>query len=266
MEWWLAYIAIGAGSGLLAGLLGIGGGIVVVPALAVVFEAQGIATRYVMPLALGTSLATIVFTSLASLRAHHALAAVDWSIVRRLTPGLVLGALVGASLGARLPSNVLTVVFAVFLWGVATHLLLGTTSPRGGISPGWIGWSVAGGAIGGVSGVVGIGGGTLCVPFLAWCRMRVHEAVGTSAAAGFPIALAGAFGYLANAPAFGELPRYSAGFVHLPAVFGVALASVITAPLGAGLAHRLPTGSLQKFFALFLYVVGGKLVYLLWAA
>lgn len=266
MEWWLAYIAIGAAAGLLAGLLGVGGGIVVVPGLAVVFEAQGVSARHLMPLALGTSLATIVFTSLASLRAHHARAAVDWSIVRRLTPGLVFGALVGASLAARLSSNVLTVVFAVFLWIAATRLLLDTPVPRGGASPGWLGWSVAGGIIGGVSGVVGIGGGTLSVPLLTWCRVRLHEAIGTAAAAGFPLALAGAFGYFANGLAFGDLPRHSAGFVYLPAVLGVALASIVTAPLGAQLAHRLPTDRLQQFFALFLYVVGGKLVYPLWAA
>jgi len=266
VEWWLAYIAIGAAAGLLAGLLGVGGGIVVVPALAVVFGAQNVAPRYVMPLALGTSLATIVFTSLSSLRAHHVRSAVDWSIVRRLTPGLVSGALIGASLATRLSSDVLIVVFAVFLWSVATHLLLGTPPPRGGVSPGWLGWSVVGAAIGGVSGVVGIGGGTLSVPLLTWCRVRLHEAIGTAAAAGFPIALAGALGYLAYGSALDDLPRYSAGFVYLPAVLGVALASVVTAPLGARLAHRLPAGRLQKVFALFLYVVGAKLVSPLWGS
>ena len=265
MEWWLAYIAIGVAAGLLAGLLGVGGGIVVVPALAVVFEAQGVSARYIMPLALGTSLATIGFTSLASLRAHHARAAVNWSIARRLSPGLVLGVLLGASLAARLSFHVLTVVFAVFLWIVATHLLLDTAPRRSGGSPSWVGWSVAGGVIGGVSGVVGIGGGTLSVPFLLWCGVTLHEAIGTAAAAGFPIALAGALAYLANGLAVGDLPRYSAGFVYLPAALGVAVASVVAAPLGARLAHRLPTGPLQKLFALFLYGVGGRLVYPLWA-
>lgn len=113
---------------------------------------------------------------------------------------------------------------------------------------------------------MGIGGGTLSVPLLTWCRVRLHEAIGTAAAAGLPIALAGALGYLANGWAFGDLPRYSAGFVYLPAVFGVALASVATAPLGARLAHRLPAGRLQKVFALFLYAVGGKLVFPLWGS
>jgi uncharacterized membrane protein YfcA len=266
VEWWLAYIAIGAVSGLLAGLLGVGGGIVVVPALALVFEAQGVSTRYIMPLALGTSLATIVFTSLASLRAHHARAAVDWSIVRRLTPGLVLGALTGGTLAAGSSSSVLAVIFAVFLWIAATHILLGMPSPRGGLSPGWVGWSVAGGAIGSVSGVVGIGGGTLTVPFLSWCRLQLPEAIGTAAAAGFPIALAGAVGYFANGPGLHDLPRYSAGFVYLPAVLGVGSASVVTAPLGARLVHRLPGRRLRQLFALFLYLVGWNLVHPLWVA
>ena len=261
MEWWLVYVVVGAVAGLLAGLLGVGGGVVVVPSLAFAFAAQGVAPQYVMPLALGTSLAAIVFTALASVRAHSAHGAVDWRIVARLTPGLILGALGGASVATRLSSNVLTVVFAVFLWGVATHLVLDAMPAQARPLPGRLGLLGVGGVIGFVSGVVGIGGGSLSVPFLTWCRVKLHEGIGTAAAAGFPIALAGAVGYLANGLRLPDLPHLSAGFIYLPALVGVALPSVVTAPIGARLAHRLPTGRLRKLFAAFLYLVGGRLLY-----
>lgn len=261
MEWWLVYVAVGALAGLLAGLLGVGGGVVVVPALAFAFTSQGVAPRYVMPLALGTSLATIVFTSLASVRAHHRRGAVNWLIVERLGPGLVLGALGGASVATRLSSDVLMVIFAVFLWAVAAHLLVDAVPTATGALPGRLGLLAAGGAIGLLSGVVGIGGGSLSVPLLTRCRVKLHEAIGTAAAAGCPVAFAGAVGYLVNGLAFDGLPRASAGFLHLPAVIGVAVPSVIAAPLGARLAHRLPIRRLKTLFAAFLFLVGGRLVY-----
>ncbi len=254
------YLAVGAVAGLLAGLLGVGGGVIVVPALAVVFTAQGVAPQYIMGLALGTSLSVIVFTALASVRAHHAHGAVDWRIVRRLTPGLAAGAFVGASLAARAPSGVLAVAFGVFLWGVATYLMVDATPQGSGSLPGRPGLWTVGGAIGLVSGVMGIGGGTLTVPFLTWRRVPLHRAIGTAAAAGLPIAVAGALGFLFNGLALGASPPDSVGFVHVPAFIGLTLTSVSAAPQGARLAHRLPIGPLKKVFAVFLYVVGGKLV------
>lgn len=254
------YLAVGAVAGLLAGLLGVGGGVIVVPALAVVFTAQGVAPQYIMGLALGTSLSVIVFTALASVRAHHAHGAVDWRIVQRLTPGLAAGAFVGASLAARAPSGVLAAAFGVFLWGVATYLMVDATPRGSGPLPGRPGLWTVGGAIGLVSGVMGIGGGTLTVPFLTWRRVPLHRAIGTAAAAGLPIAIAGALGFLLNGLALGASPPDSVGFVHVPAFIGLTLTSVSAAPLGARVAHRLPIGPLKKLFAVFLYVVGGKLV------
>lgn len=252
------YLAVGALAGLLAGLLGVGGGIIVVPALAGTFAAQGVLPRYTMPLALGTSLAAIVVTSLASVRAHHAQTAVDWQVVQRLTPGLVFGAFAGASMASRVPSSVMAAVFGLFLWCVATHLILDAAPSTSGALPGWFGLSAVGGMIGLVSGVMGIGGGTLTVPFLTWRRVPLHHAIGTAAAAGFPIAVAGAAGYLLSGVALGAAPPDSVGFVHVPALVGVSVASVIAAPIGARLAHHLPTGLLRKLFALFLFLVGGQ--------
>lgn len=254
------YLAVGAVAGLLAGLLGVGGGIIVVPALAVVFTVQGVSPQYTMALALGTSLASIVFTALASVRAHHHThGAVDWRIVRQLTPALVCGAFAGASLASRAPSSLLALAFGLFLWSVATSLLVDALPKGSRRLPGWFGFSAVGGAIGLVSGVMGIGGGTLTVPFLTWRRVPLHQAIGTAAAAGFPIAVAGTCGYLFSGLALAASPPDSVGFVHVPAFVGLTVTSVIAAPLGARLAHRLPTGPLKKVFALLLYVMGGKL-------
>lgn len=260
------YLAVGGLAGLLAGFLGVGGGVIVVPALAGLFAAQGVSPDYTMPLALGTSLAAIVFTSLASMRAHRAQRAVDWRVVQRLTPGLVFGAFAGASMASRVPSAILAVAFGLFLWCVATYLIVDATPPSSGALPGWVGLSAAGGTIGLVSGVMGIGGGSLTVPFLTWRRVPLHQAIGTAAAAGFPIAVAGAAGYLLGGVAMGASAPGSVGFVHVSALVGVAVAGVMAAPIGARLTHRLPTGPLKNLFALFLYLVGGAVALSGWLA
>lgn len=266
MEWWVLYVVVGAAAGVLAGLLGVGGGVVVVPCLTFAFQAQGFADRYVMPLALGTSLAAIVVTASAGARAHDRHGAVEWVIVRKLAPGLVFGALGGAWCATWVSSTVLTILFAGFLWVVATRLVIdGAPLPARGL-PGRTGLTVAGGAMGFVSGVVGIGGGTLSIPFLLRHRVPMPLAIGTAAAAGLPIALAGAAGYLVTGFGLSGLPSQSMGFVHLPALVGVAAASVVTAPLGAGLARRMSTDRLKTAFAGLLYLVGVKLAFSAWSA
>jgi uncharacterized membrane protein YfcA len=261
MEWLIAYVAVGAAAGMLAGLLGVGGGVVVVPCLAFAFSAQGMADRFVMPLALGTSLAAIVFTAAASVRVHHGRVAVRWPAVRALAPGLVLGAFGGAWGATRLSSATLTVVVAGFLWVVATSLVVEPSPQPVRELPGAAPLAVVGAMIGFVSGVVGIGGGTLSVPYLLRHRVPIHQAIGTAAAAGLPIAAAGAVGYAVSGFWLNGLPSQSLGFIHVPALAGVSAASVVTAPLGARLAHRLPTDRLKIVFAGLLYVVGAKLAF-----
>ncbi len=260
MEFWLLYLALGAVAGFLAGLLGVGGGLVIVPALAFIFAAQHFPAAYIAHLALGTSLASILFTSLSSVRAHHAHRAVSWGILRGVTPGIIAGTLAGTVVAAHLSTGFLKAFFVVFVYYVATQMLLNIKPKPSRELPGKAGMFAAGGVIGGVSSLVGIGGGTLSVPFMTWCNVKMHQAIGTSAAIGFPIAAAGAVGYALNGVGHPELPRYSLGFVYLSALAGLVVASVLTAPWGARLAHRLPVAKLKKIFAFLLYAIGTRML------
>lgn len=260
MEFWLLYLAAGVVAGFLAGLLGVGGGLVVVPVLSFIFAAQHFPDAYIQHLALGTSLASILFTSVSSLRAHHAHGAVKWEVVRGIAPGILVGALLGSMLAAQLSSHFLKAFFVAFIYYVATQMLLDIKPKPARQLPGRAGMFGVGGIIGGISSLVGIGGGTVSVPFMTWCNVKLHQAIGTSAAIGFPVAAAGTAGFIANGLAVRELPAYSLGFVYLPALLGLVFASVVTAPLGARLAHRLPVAALKKIFALFLYALGTRML------
>ncbi len=257
MTAYLLYAATGAVAGFLAGLLGVGGGLIIVPALVFIFAAQGFAPDYIAHLALGTSLASIVFTSISSLRAHHRHAAVRWSLVAQITPGVVVGTLLGSVIARMLSTTFLKVFFVAFVFYVATQMLLDYRPRPSRNLPNRLGVLGAGGIIGAVSALVGIGGGTLSVPFMTWCNIRLHEAIGTSAAIGLPIALAGSVGYVINGYLIGTpLPSGSIGFVYLPALLGLVAVSVIFAPLGARTAHALPVTKLKKIFAFLLYAIG----------
>lgn len=257
----LICLAVGAFAGVMAGLLGIGGGLVIVPALAWVFHTQGVDDGIVMHLALGTSLATIVFTSVSSVRAHHRRGAVLWEPVRRLAPGIVVGAWLGAQIADALPTATLKLVFAIFVLAVSAQIALGAQPAGQHRLPGRVGMALAGGLIGAVSGVVGIGGGSLTVPFLTWCQVPIRNAVASSAAVGLPIAVSGALGYVAAGWNEPLLPSGALGYVSLTAGAGIAAASMLTAPLGARLAHTLPTALLRRIFAGFLALVGLKMLF-----
>ena len=256
----LLYLATGAAAGILAGLLGIGGALLTIPLLSWLFAAEQLPDVHILHLALGTSLASILFTSLASLRAHHWRGVVHWPLVRGLTVGILAGSLLGSTLAARLSGQFLKGFFVAFLGFVALQMLLDMRPKASRSLPGRAGLLGAGTLIGGLSGLVGIGGGSLSVPFLVWCNLPIHHAIGTSAAIGFPIALAGTIGYILNGLATVGLPPGSLGFVYLPALAGVTLASICTAPLGARLAHRLPVKRLKRTFAFFLLLVATKLL------
>ncbi|MFC1642916.1 sulfite exporter TauE/SafE family protein, partial [Myxococcota bacterium] len=195
---WLPYAAVGAVVGILSGLLGIGGGIVTVPALSAIFLRQGVLPDAVHHLAVGTSLATIVFTSLSSMRAHNQRKAVSWKTVKRVTPGVLLGSAGGSWLAARLSTSLLVHVFSAFLVLVSVQMLLDLRPKASRALPGLLGLASAGGAIGLLSALIGVGGGSMTVPFLGWCNVEVRRAIGTSTAIGFPIAVAGSAGFIIN--------------------------------------------------------------------
>lgn len=251
------YLGLGAGAGVIAGLLGVGGGLIIVPVLALVFRYAHMPAAVIMHLAIGTSLATIVLTSLASVITHHRHGAVDWPVVGWISPGIVVGALLGAWLAAGLHSDGLKLIFAIFEIVIALQMAVGARPPSSYHLPSAAGLSAAGGVIGLISALLGIGGGSMTVPFLVWCNVSIRRAVATSAAVGLPIAVSGTLGYIVNGWNDAQLPAHSLGYMYWPALLCIAAASLIAAPLGATLAHRLPTAGLKRLFAVLLLSLGG---------
>lgn len=261
MEVIAIYLAAGAAAGLGAGLFGIGGGLIIVPVLLFVFAQQGINDDISVHLAVGSSLATIIVTSLSSIRAHYRLGNIIWSVYPPLAAGLVVGALGGAQIAGLLPGEAMRSIFAAFVLIMALRMATGGQPPAHRTLPKTPGLAGTGTVVGAISSIVGIGGGSLMVPFFAWCGVDMRKAVGTSAATGFPIAVAGTVGFmLAGVEAHGALPAGSTGFVYWPGVAGIAVASVLLAPVGAKLASRLPQRRLKQAFAVFLVVVGIRLM------
>ena len=253
---------LGICTGFLAGLLGIGGGMVMVPFISAILSARGLPPGLAVKMAIATSMASIIFTSISSVRAHHKKGAVRWDIVKRLAPGIVLGAMV-ASVGvfAVLKGSSLALVFAGFVGFSATQMFLDKKPAPTRQIPGTAGLLGTGGVIGFLSGLVGAGGGFVSVPFMTWCNVAIHNAVATSAALGFPIALANVIGYVISGQSVEGLPPYSFGYLWLPALAVVASGSVLTAPLGARAAHALPVKKLKRLFAALLYVLAAYMLY-----
>lgn len=254
------YLLTGAIAGMMAGLLGIGGGLVIVPALALLFARQGLPTDSIMHFAVGTSLATIIPTSISSLLAHNRRGSVYWPAVRGMLPGILPGALASAWLAQQFSSEGLARVFGVFVLLVALQLFVGARPAAHRRLPGRGGLAGAGGVIGLVSGLLGIGGGTLSVPYLLWHRVDIRMAVGTAATIGLPIAIAGTLGFILGGLGLPQQPGLNSGYVYWPAMAAVVLASVPAAPLGARLAHHLPRPTLQRVFALMLVVIGAQMI------
>lgn len=254
-------LALGAAVGFAAGLLGIGGGMLLVPFMTLILTVNDFPKEHVVHMAIATSLATIMFTSISSVRAHHARGAVRWDIVKLLVPGILAGSWIGPWIGAQLNSSGLAMAFAVFVTFSAIQMLLDKKPAAARDLPGTAGMFGAGGVIGTLSGLVGAGGGFVSVPFMTWCNVKIHNAVATSAALGFPIALAGTLSNVYHGINVQGLPSGSLGFIYLPALLVISLASVTTAPLGARTAHSLPVKSLKKVFALVLFVLAGYMLY-----
>jgi uncharacterized protein len=253
---------LGACTGFLAGLLGIGGGMIMVPFIAIILSGREVAPELAVKMAIATSMATIVFTSVSSLRAHHQRGAVRWDIAKRLAPGIVIGSLIG-SLGvfSLLKGSYLAIFFGLFVGFSATQMFLGKQPKPTRQMPGTAGQLAAGGFIGFLSGLVGAGGGFISVPFMTWCNVAIHNAVATSAALGFPIAVANVTGYVIAGQSVANLPPASFGYIWLPGLIVIASCSVFTAPLGARAAHTLPVGRLKRVFASILYALAAYMLY-----
>lgn len=258
----LELVVLGLCTGFLAGLLGIGGGMLIGPFMTLIMSAQGVSADLAVKMAIATSMATIIFTSVSSVRAHHKRGAVRWNIVKGLAPGIVLGGAI-ASMGifAVLKGTTLALIFAAFIGFSATQMFLDKKPKPGRDMPGMAGQLGAGGVIGLISGLVGAGGGFISVPFMVACNVPIINAVATSAALGFPIALANAMGYAISGQGLSGLPAGSLGYIWLPALVVIAACSVTTAPLGAKMAHKLPVARLKRIFAMVLY---GLAAYMLW--
>jgi len=255
----LGFLATGALAGLLAGLFGVGGGVVIVPALILILDHLGRGGDWIPHLAVGSSLASIVATGAVSALAHHRRGGVRWAVVAALIPGILIGAWAGATLAGALPDRWLIRVFSGFLGVVGLRMLLPRPRTHPHPMPGRAALALAGAVIGAVSAVVGIGGGTLTVPFLVSRGLDLRAAVGTSAACGPPIAVAGMLGFIATGWGREGLPDWSTGFVYWPAVGLVLLASLPAAPFGARLAHAIPIAGLRRAFAILLLVMAAHL-------
>ncbi len=256
----LLYCLAGLGVGFFAGLFGVGGGLLIVPLLVFLFQQQQIMPELIVHLSVGTSLAIILFTSVISTWSHQQHGAVIWQKVRQLSPGLMLGAGLGAGFAKILSAAWLSDLFALFEISLALFMLLNRrfTSPRllGGFSI-----FSAGVGIGMVSSVVGVGGGTLTAPFLLSCRLSMSQAIGTAAACGIPIAIAGSLSFWWLGGSASGLPSGSSGYIYLPGVFGIGFFSLFSAPFGAALAHELPAQRLKYYFAGFLLLLGVHMLY-----
>ncbi len=257
--WWLIYPLMGLFAGFFAGLLGIGGGMILVSLMVFAFNAQGFPDDRVMHLALGTSLATIVFTSIKSVHSHHKHGAVRWDIVRNAVAGLVIGTLAGSAVAETLRSRALAVLFTLFVVYSAVNMMLDLKPKPTRQLPGPVGLQFGAGLVGVASALVGAGGGFLSIPLMSFCNVPMRQCVATSSALGLPIAIAGTIGFLISGWDKDHLPAYSLGYLYLPALVGIVIGTFVTVPIGAKMAHTIPVPKLKKVFAIILAIMAVKM-------
>lgn len=254
---------LGSCTGFLAGLLGIGGGMVLTPFLTLLLTQAGVPPEHVVHVAIATSMGTILFTSLSSVRAHAARGAVLWKVVAAVAPGILIGAIIGAQISGALSTFWVALFFSAFVYTSATKMFIGSKTVPTRTLPGPAGMVGAGTVIGIISSLVGAGGGFISVPFMTYCNVKMHNAIGTSAALGFPIAFAGTIGYIISGWNVEALPGWpiTLGYIHLPALLSVVVMSVITAPIGAKVAHSIDTKPLKRIFGSILFLLATYMLY-----
>lgn len=260
MDWFLAYLALGAFVGFFAGMLGIGGGGIMVPVLVMMLDRRGFGHDMVLHLAVGTSMATIIFTALSSVRAHARRDAVRWDIAWKMTPGIVIGGLSGASIVNAIPTALFAALFTLTVYAASVNMWIDRKPRPSRTIPGPLGLFIAGFLISAVSAFAAIGGAFMTIPFLLLCNVAMVKAIGTSAIIGFPIAVSGTIGFVAGGWGAPGLPEWSLGYVYLPALAGIVASSMLLAPVGAVLAHRVAARTLQRVFAVLLFLLATKML------
>ena len=259
--WWLAYPALGAFAGFLAGTFGVGGGLAIVPLLYMIFSAQHFAIEHLMHMSLGTSMACIVFTSIASARAHQRLGNIDWSIVRSMVPGLLIGTLTGSVAASQIPTRPLAFTFTGVVLYASIQMMLDFSPAPTRTMPSKAAQFGVSLAIGGVAAITAASGGFLAIPYMVWHNVSMRHAIGTSAAIGLPVAITGAIGYLASGIGASGVPPFSLGYVNLPALIGVVSCTIFFAPIGARLASRMPMGKMKTVYGAYLLLIAAKMLY-----
>lgn len=260
MEWWIVYLLMGLFVGFFAGMLGIGGGLILVTLMVFLFGLQGFPEDRIVHIALGTSLTSIVFTSISSLRAHNRHGAVRWDIVKMATPGLVAGTLLGAFVADRMASKYLAIFFVAFVYYSAVQMFVDMKPKPTRTLPGRAGISAGAIVTGILSSLVGAGGGLLSIPLMTMCNVPMRNAVGTSAALGLPIAIAGAAGYVVIGLGQEHLPPLTLGYVYVPALAGIVIGTFVTVPAGAKAAHAMPVPRLKIIFAVVLFLMATRML------
>lgn len=259
--WWLAYPVMGLFAGFFAGLLGIGGGMILVSLMVFAFKAQGFEPDSTMHLALGTSLATIVFTSVKSVHAHHRHGAVRWDIFKRTAAGLTVGTLLGSAVAEAMRSRVLAILFTVFVVYSAFNMMLDIKPDPSRKLPSSLPLQIVAGIVGIASALVGAGGGFISIPLMSFCNVPMRQCVATSAAFGLPIAISGTLGFLATGWGKEHLPEFTVGYLYMPALVGIVAGTFLTVPMGARMTHAIPVLTLKKVFAMILALLAIKMTY-----
>ena len=261
MEWWIVYLLMGLFVGFFAGLLGIGGGLILVTLMVYLFTLQEFPADRLLHLALGTSITSIVFTSISSLRAHHKHGAVRWDILRTAVPGLVVGTLLGTVVADQLKSKYLAIFFVIFVYFSAVQMFANVKPKPTRQLPGRSGMTLTAIVVGIVSSLVGVGGGVMTIPLMSLCNVPMRQAIGTSAALGLPIAIAGTIGFIVTGLGKDHLPALSLGYVYLPALAGIVIGTFVTVPWGAKMAHSMPVTRLKKIFAVILFILATRMLW-----
>lgn len=256
----VAYLLLGAIAGLIAGIFGLGGGIIIVPTLIFTFTYLNFESSVLTHIAIGTSLASIIFTSLSAIVVHHKRAAIDWSLAIKLSIGMFFGGLLGAYFANLVSGEALQNIFACYALFVAIQMWFVLTPKATYSLPKRLGCSVLGIIIGFVSGLFGIAGGSLVVPILTFYNVTITRAIATSSVTGFPIALSGALGYLITGLEAQNLPENAIGYIYWPAMLGIVLSSTYFAKIGAKLTHGLNPRILKKAFSILMLLVSAKLL------